>query len=106
MNALGPPPKDVIDLAHEHGKLYVLHACGNLTEVMASLIDFVGIDYDNGIDFIEVKSGRARFTEDEIKLKDLIECKMVNYVSLTVRRISIAEEIPAEEIPYQEEDEG
>ena len=31
-------------LAHESGKLYLLHACGNLLEVMDSLIDYVGID--------------------------------------------------------------
>jgi len=31
-------------LAHEHGKLYLLHACGNLSEVMESLIEYVGID--------------------------------------------------------------
>jgi len=32
------------ELAHEHGKLYLLHACGDMTELMDSLIDFVGID--------------------------------------------------------------
>ena len=31
-------------LAHASGKLYVLHACGNLLEVMDSLIDYVEID--------------------------------------------------------------
>ena len=39
-----PWHKKNADLAHEHGKLYILHACGNLDEVMRSLIDFVGID--------------------------------------------------------------
>jgi predicted Holliday junction resolvase-like endonuclease len=90
---------------------------GKLNELLATLemtkydrlfylgdpVDFVGIDYNKGIDFIEVKSGRARFTEDEIKLKDLVECKMVNYVPLTVRRIGIADEIPPEEVEYQDE---
>jgi len=85
---------------------------GKLNELLATLemtkydrlfyigapIDFIGIDYEKGIDFIEVKSGRARYTEDEIKLKDLVECKMVNYVPLTVNRLNIAEEIDPEEI--------
>ena len=31
-------------LAHQNGRLYLLHACGNLLEVMDSLIDYVGID--------------------------------------------------------------
>ncbi|MHB0876998.1 MAG: uroporphyrinogen decarboxylase family protein [Anaerolineae bacterium] len=31
-------------LAHERGKLYLLHACGNLEEVMPALIDDVRID--------------------------------------------------------------
>ncbi|MFC1847616.1 Holliday junction resolvase-like protein, partial [Chloroflexota bacterium] len=66
-------------------------------------VDFVGVKYDEGIDFIEVKTGRARLTEDEIKLKDLIECKMVNYVPLSVQRINIAEEIDTEETGHQEE---
>ena len=91
------------------GKLNELLATLELTKYdrlfyLGDPIDFVGIDYDRGIDFIEVKSGRARFSEDEIKLKDLIECKMVNYVPLTVRRISIADEIPAEETLHREEE--
>lgn len=31
-------------LAHERGKLYLLHACGNLTEVMPALLDQVQLD--------------------------------------------------------------
>jgi predicted Holliday junction resolvase-like endonuclease len=90
------------------GKLNELLATLELTKYdrlfyLGDPVDFVGIKYDEGIDFIEVKTGRARFTEDEIKLKDLIECKMVNYVPLTVRRIGIADEIPPEEIEYQDE---
>lgn len=46
----------------------------------------------------EVKTGKARLTEDEMKLKDLIDCKMVNYVPLSVQRIGIAEEVDTEEI--------
>lgn len=91
------------------GKLNELLATLELTKYdrlfyLGDPIDFVGINYSEGVDFIEVKSGRARFTEDEIKLKDLIECKMVNYVPLTVRRINIAEEIGTEEGELPEED--
>ena len=39
-----PWHKKNADLAHEKGKLYLLHACGNLDELMDSLINFVGID--------------------------------------------------------------
>jgi predicted Holliday junction resolvase-like endonuclease len=81
---------------------------GKLNELLATLeltqydrlfylggepIDFVGIKYDAGVDFIEVKTGKARLTEDEKRLKDLIELKMVNYVPLSVQRIGIAEEV-------------
>jgi uroporphyrinogen decarboxylase len=41
-------------LAHEHGKIYILHSCGNLDELMESLIEDVKID------------GRHSF-EDEIE---------------------------------------
>jgi uroporphyrinogen decarboxylase len=34
----------LVQCAHEHGKLVMLHACGNLREVMDDLIDEVGID--------------------------------------------------------------
>ncbi|MDP6126741.1 MAG: Holliday junction resolvase-like protein [Dehalococcoidales bacterium] len=80
------------------GKLHELLATLEMTKYdrlfyIGAPIDFIGIDYEKGIDFIEVKSGRARFSEDEIKLKDLVECKMVNYVSLNVNRINVAEEM-------------
>ncbi len=113
-NLLTDLPRDVLSSitrsqGTRSGKLNELLATLEMTKYdrlfyLGDPIDFVGIDYERGIDFIEVKSGRARFTEDEIKLKDLIECKMVNYVPLTVRRISIADEIPSGEIPYQDED--
>ena len=84
------------------GKLNELLATLELTKYdrliyLGSPIDFIGIDYSRGIDFIEVKSGRERFSDDEIKLKDLIECKMVNYVPLSVQRINIAEEVEGKE---------
>ena len=85
------------------GKLNELLATLELTKYdrlfyLGDPIDFVGIKYDEGIDFIEVKTGRARFTEDELKLKDLIECKMVNYLPLSVKRINFAEEVRREEM--------
>ena len=81
---------------------------GKLNELLATLelthydrlfylggnpIDFVGIKYGEGIDFIEVKTGKARLSPDEKELRDLIECKMVNYVPLSVTRIGVAEEV-------------
>ncbi|MBA7614323.1 hypothetical protein ES703_21587 [subsurface metagenome] len=81
---------------------------GKLNELLATLelthydrlfyfggnpIDFVGIKYGEGIDFIEVKTEKAALSPAEKELKDLIECKMVNYVSLSVKRIGIAEEV-------------
>jgi predicted Holliday junction resolvase-like endonuclease len=85
------------------GKLNELLATLELTKYdrlfyLGDPIDFVGIKYDEGIDFIEVKTGRAHFTEDELKLKDLIECKMVNYLPLSVKRINFAEEVNREEM--------
>ncbi|MBE9502457.1 MAG: hypothetical protein IMY87_08535, partial [Chloroflexi bacterium] len=58
-----------------------------------SPIDFVGIKYDEGIDFIEVKTGKARLSEDERKLRELIEAGRVNYVPLSVEKIGIVEEV-------------
>jgi uroporphyrinogen decarboxylase len=39
-----PAVKRLVDIAHAHGKPFILHSCGNLTEVMDGLIDEVGID--------------------------------------------------------------
>lgn len=39
-----PGLKRVVDAIHAQGKLFILHSCGNLTEVMDDLIDYVGID--------------------------------------------------------------
>jgi uroporphyrinogen decarboxylase len=39
-----PWQKKLVAYAHAHGKLVVLHACGNLKEVMEDLIEDVGID--------------------------------------------------------------
>ncbi len=96
-------PRDVMQsitgsLSKRTGKLNELMATFELTHYdrlfyLGEPIDFVGIKYDEGIDFIEVKTGRFRLTEDEKKLRDLIETGRVNYVPLTVKRIGIAEEL-------------
>jgi len=39
-----PWHKRLVEYAHAHGKPVILHACGNLKEVMDDLIDDVGID--------------------------------------------------------------
>jgi len=112
-NLLEDLPRDVLSsITHSMGT-----RTGKLNELLATLeltkydrlfylgdpVDFVGVKYDEGIDFIEVKTGRARLTEDEKKLKDLIDLKLVNYLPLSVQRIAIAEEVDTEEIEYQEE---
>ena len=102
-DALAGLPHDVLEsitrsLGKRTGKLNELLATFELTKYdrlfyLGEPVDFVGVKYDEGIDFIEVKTGKARLTEDEKRLKDLIELKMVNYVQLSVQRIGIAEEI-------------
>jgi len=106
-DALEDLPHDVLEsitrsLGKRTGKLNELLATFELTKYdrlfyLGEPVDFVGIKYDEGIDFIEVKTGRASLTEDEKRLKDLIELKMVNYVPLSVQRIGIAEEVDVEE---------
>jgi predicted Holliday junction resolvase-like endonuclease len=102
-DALAGLPHDVLEsitrsLGKRTGKLNELMATFELTKYdrlfyLGEPVDFVGVKYDEGIDFIEVKTGRASLTEDEKRLKDLIELKMVNYVPLSVQKIGIAEEI-------------
>jgi predicted Holliday junction resolvase-like endonuclease len=87
-------------LGKRTGKLNELMATFELTQYdrlfyLGDPIDFVGIKYDETIDFIEVKTGRFRLTEDEKSLRDLIELKKVNYVPLSVQKIGIAEEVEA-----------
>jgi len=106
-------PHDVLEsitrsLGKRTGKLNELLATFELTQYdrlfyLGEPVDFVGIKYDEGIDFIEVKTGKARLTEDERKLKELIECKMVNYVPLIVQRIGIAEQIEYPSEPGEED---
>ncbi|MFC1995757.1 Holliday junction resolvase-like protein [Chloroflexota bacterium] len=109
-NILEDLPHDVLEsithsLGKRTGKLNELLAIFELTKYdrlfyLGEPVDFIGIKYDEGIDFIEVKTGKARLSQDEVKLKDLIECKMVNYLPLSVQKIGIAEEIDTEETGY------
>jgi len=106
-------PHDLLEsitrsLGKRTGKLNELLATFELTKYdrlfyLGEPVDFVGIKYDEGIDFIEVKTGKARLTEDEQRLKELVDAKMVNYVPLSVQRIGIAEHISPEEIEPQSE---
>lgn len=101
-------PHDILEsitrsLGKRTGKLNELLATFELTHYdrlfyLGEPIDFVGIKYNQGIDFIEVKTGRSRLTEDERKLKHLIDSKMVNYVPLTVQKIGIAEHVDTLEL--------
>ncbi len=96
-------PRDVVQsmiasTSKRSGKLNELLAALEMTKYdrlfyLGSPIDFVGVKYDEGVDFIEVKSGKSRYSEDEKKLRQLIEAKLVNYVHLKVERINIVEEI-------------
>jgi predicted Holliday junction resolvase-like endonuclease len=90
-------------LGKRTGKLNELLATFELTQYdrlfyLGEPVDFVGIKYGESVDFIEVKTGKARLSEDEQKLKELVDAKMVNYVPLSVQRIGIAEEVDTEEI--------
>ena len=96
-------PHDVLEsitrsLGKRTGKLNELMATFELTQYdrlfyLGEPIDFVGIKYDEGVDFIEVKTGRFRLSADEQRLRELIEAGRVSYVPLTVERIGIAEEV-------------
>ncbi|MFC1899598.1 Holliday junction resolvase-like protein [Chloroflexota bacterium] len=85
-------------LGQRTGKLNELLATFELTQYdrlfyLGEPVDFIGVKYGKGVDFIEVKTGRASLTPAELELKDLVECKMVNYVHLSVNKIGIAEEV-------------
>ena len=106
-DALADLPHDVLEsitrsLGKRTGKLNELLATFELTQYdrlfyLGEPVDFVGVKYGESIDFIEVKTGKARLSEDEQRLKELVDGKMVNYVPLAVQRIGIAEEVDTEE---------
>jgi len=112
-DALEDLPHDVLEsitrsLGKRTGKLNELLATFELTHYdrlfyLGEPIDFVGVKYGVGIDFIEVKTGKASLSPAERELKDLIESKLVNYVPLSVQKIGIAEHIGTEEIEHQPE---
>jgi len=112
-DALEDLPHDVLEsitrsLGKRTGKLNELLATFELTQYdrlfyLGEPVDFVGIKYGESVDFIEVKTGKARLSEDEQKLKELVDAKMVNYVPLSVQKIGIAEHIDTEEIEHQSE---
>lgn len=96
-------PYDVIQsltrsLAARTGKLNELLATVEFTQYdrlfyLGEPIDFVGVKYGETVDFIEVKADKFRLTEDEKRLKELIEAKQVNYVPLAVEKIGVVEEV-------------
>jgi len=100
-------PHDVIQslthsLAMRTGKLNELLATVEFAQYdrlfyLGEPIDFVGVKYGEAVDFIEVKTGKFRLTEDEKKLKELIEAKQVNYVPLSVEKVGVAEEVDISE---------
>jgi len=100
--ALNDVPRKVVDsiirsAAWRTGKLSELMATLELTEYdrlfyLGEPIDFIGIKYDQGVYFIEVKTKGSSLTPDEERLKSLIDSKKVEYVPLSVERISIAQE--------------
>ena len=107
-DALDDLPHDVLEsitrsLGRRTGKLNELLATFELTQYdrlfyLGEPIDFVGVKYGVGIDFIEVKTGKASLSPAERELKDLIESKLVNYVPLSVQKIGIAEHIDTGEM--------
>ena len=109
LSCLNQLPRNVLQsitssVSARSGRLHELLATYELTHYdrlfyLGEPVDFVGIKYDEGIDFIEVKSGRSRLTPDEQRLQTLVESKRVSYVVLEVKRIGIADDVtpdPAE----------
>jgi uroporphyrinogen decarboxylase len=60
-----PYHKRLVEMTHAAGKIYVLHACGNLETVMDDLIDDVGIDAKHSFEdvILPVEQFKARYGE-------------------------------------------
>ena len=60
-----PWHKRCADIAHERGRPYFLHACGNLEQIMPALIDDVGIDAKHSYEdvIMPVTEAKARYGE-------------------------------------------
>ncbi|MBM3242024.1 uroporphyrinogen-III decarboxylase-like protein [Candidatus Poribacteria bacterium] len=75
-----PWHKKMAAIAHEHGKIYILHSCGNLDEVMEALIEDVKIDGRHSFeDEIEPVTQAKRKYGDRIALLGGID---VNFLCL------------------------
>lgn len=55
-----PWQKKLADAAHAQGKPFILHACGNLEEVMDDLIDYVGIDAKHSFEDVIMPVAEAK----------------------------------------------
>lgn len=55
-----PWHKKCADIAHEHGRVYLLHSCGNLEQIMDDLIDEVGIDAKHSYEDIIMPATQAK----------------------------------------------
>jgi uroporphyrinogen decarboxylase len=58
-----PLHRGMAEISHEYGKLYFLHACGNLEKIMDDLIDVVGIDAKHSFEdsIMPVTEAKSRY---------------------------------------------
>lgn len=57
---LFPQQRRLVQIAHDHGLPFALHACGNLRLVMDDLIDDVGIDAKHSFEDTYMSAGEAK----------------------------------------------
>jgi uroporphyrinogen decarboxylase len=55
-----PYQKRIVDIAHAHGKPFLLHSCGNLARIMDELIDDVGIDAKHSFEDVIMPVAEAK----------------------------------------------
>jgi uroporphyrinogen decarboxylase len=55
--------KQLVEMTHAAGRIYALHACGNLVDIMDDLIDDVKIDAKHSFEdtILDVRDAKARF---------------------------------------------